>query len=691
MDRGPDTAPPAHRNGKPQQPPAPSPIRQAGCFPLNAHEEGSDKTVLCWDHDLVIDGTKLARPVNYSLVRIRAPEDVTVREDGRPYIIIDPRAGHGSGIGGFKHESEVGVAIHEGHPVYFVTFTRLPQPGQTIADVTAAEADFVREVRRRHPDAPRPFGIDRRRVSACAGRATAARRRSAPTVNEPSRWRSRLPAAAHLHCRWCPLVSRCLAGPVPDALPSGCARHRYPRWPDHRPRHRAPRRASRAPPQPTEESMVQSPLQLQGPAYRIAGRPHRPRTLAPWPKSTACSLSDLFALGRPALHLPRYPRYHPGEALVGDYDYFFLRSERYLSCQAARFLLLGGDFITLADAAAVDLSADVSAYWSGFYREHFARQIGPVLRYAGPTGYRQRVAEHPGLRVVSPHPFDSAHVPAERYYLDDPALSVRLNAKGRLHELTDRVPAHESLSAQNFTRGHWRERWEVPFVIKLAAPAGGGDGVVLCRGESDVREASRRFVGQPVKIEQYVQDSRNNYNVQIQIDPDGELAYIGGSVQRVCDGAYLGNCIDLHWVPPARVAAVCDQAARAAARLGWHGVAGLDLIEDRAGEVWLIDPNFRLNSSTPFFLLADYLRDHHRRPQLTTGYFCYPGTPAELFDRFRREIHRCALVPVGAHFDPRQDGLTRLYAAVVSDGDPQDHAELLRAFAAKQLRAGIGL
>ncbi|MGD2012027.1 MAG: DUF3141 domain-containing protein [Desulfobacterales bacterium] len=62
-------------------------------------------------------------------------------------------------MGGFKHESEVGAAFHQGHPVYFVTFTRLPQPGQTLADVTAAEADFVREVRRRHPDAPKPIII----------------------------------------------------------------------------------------------------------------------------------------------------------------------------------------------------------------------------------------------------------------------------------------------------------------------------------------------------------------------------------------------------------------------------------------------------------------------------------------------------------------------------------------------------
>ena len=123
------------------------------------HEEGSDKTVLSWAHEIIVDGTKLARPVNYSLVQIVPPEGVSVRQDGRPYIIIDPRAGHGSGIGGFKDASQVGAAIHQGHPTYFVTFTRLPAPDQTLADVTAAEADFVREVRRRHPDSPKPVII----------------------------------------------------------------------------------------------------------------------------------------------------------------------------------------------------------------------------------------------------------------------------------------------------------------------------------------------------------------------------------------------------------------------------------------------------------------------------------------------------------------------------------------------------
>jgi len=115
--------------------------------------------VLVYDFDVIIDGTTLERPVNYSLVAIHPPKGVKVRQDGRPYIIVDPRAGHGSGIGGFKNESEVGVALHAGHPVYFCIFTTQPTPTQTLADVTRAEADFVREVRRRHPRSPKPVII----------------------------------------------------------------------------------------------------------------------------------------------------------------------------------------------------------------------------------------------------------------------------------------------------------------------------------------------------------------------------------------------------------------------------------------------------------------------------------------------------------------------------------------------------
>ncbi|MCP3713144.1 DUF3141 domain-containing protein [Paraburkholderia sp. CNPSo 3274] len=112
--------------------------------------------VLHFGHELVIDGRKLARPVNYALVRLLPPEGVVIDVSKRPYVIIDPRAGHGPGIGGFKDDSQAGVALKAGHSVYFVIFFRDPEPGQTLLDVCAAEEQFIRKVCELHPDSPKP-------------------------------------------------------------------------------------------------------------------------------------------------------------------------------------------------------------------------------------------------------------------------------------------------------------------------------------------------------------------------------------------------------------------------------------------------------------------------------------------------------------------------------------------------------
>lgn len=130
-------------------------MRQRGNQYL-AHERAGKPPVLRFKYETVLDARKFKRPVNYALLRILAPEGVSIDSKRRPYIIIDPRAGHGPGIGGFKDDSQVGVALREGHPVYFVTFFPEPEPGQSLLDVTAAEQQFVKKVRELHPESPKP-------------------------------------------------------------------------------------------------------------------------------------------------------------------------------------------------------------------------------------------------------------------------------------------------------------------------------------------------------------------------------------------------------------------------------------------------------------------------------------------------------------------------------------------------------
>src|SRR3984893_11064976 len=117
------------------------------------HNARTAPNVLSFDAELVLDGRSLPRPVNYGLVRIIPLQGTSVDPNKRPFIVFDPRAGHGPGIGGMKHDSEIGVALAAGHPCYFVGFLPDPVPGQTIEDVCEAEARFVEEVVKRHPNA----------------------------------------------------------------------------------------------------------------------------------------------------------------------------------------------------------------------------------------------------------------------------------------------------------------------------------------------------------------------------------------------------------------------------------------------------------------------------------------------------------------------------------------------------------
>src|SRR6202047_1627681 len=109
--------------------------------------------VLDYSVELIVDGRTLERPVNYGLVRITPPKGVEIDLKRRPFVVVDPRAGHGPGIGGFKADSEIGVAMKAGHPCYFVGFMPEPMPGQTIEDIARAEGVFLEKVIALHPDA----------------------------------------------------------------------------------------------------------------------------------------------------------------------------------------------------------------------------------------------------------------------------------------------------------------------------------------------------------------------------------------------------------------------------------------------------------------------------------------------------------------------------------------------------------
>ncbi|WP_372678938.1 DUF3141 domain-containing protein [Desulfosarcina sp.] len=158
-------------------------LRKRGNIYLD-HLAKDQPPVLVFDYETVLDGRRLDRPANYALVRIldrrveasggtgdsQPPDSGNPSErrhrscvaakapkaTSRPIVIFDPRAGHGPGIGGSKTDSQIGMALDAGHPVYFLIFFTRPERGQTLADVRNAQIRFIEKVRELHPEAPRP-------------------------------------------------------------------------------------------------------------------------------------------------------------------------------------------------------------------------------------------------------------------------------------------------------------------------------------------------------------------------------------------------------------------------------------------------------------------------------------------------------------------------------------------------------
>jgi Protein of unknown function (DUF3141) len=118
------------------------------------HERQGLPPLLKFKYEEIADAAAFDPPTNYKLLKILEVDDVCIEEcldlEKPPVMIIEPRAGHGAGIGGFKRDSEVGIALHEGYPVYFVVFAPDPVPGQTLADVMLSLRRFVDTIKALH-------------------------------------------------------------------------------------------------------------------------------------------------------------------------------------------------------------------------------------------------------------------------------------------------------------------------------------------------------------------------------------------------------------------------------------------------------------------------------------------------------------------------------------------------------------
>ena len=74
-----------------------------------AHERAGKPPLLDFDYEMMLDARRFERPTNYALLRITRYADKCLKDcldpAKPPVIIVDPRAGHGPGIGDCGHDA----------------------------------------------------------------------------------------------------------------------------------------------------------------------------------------------------------------------------------------------------------------------------------------------------------------------------------------------------------------------------------------------------------------------------------------------------------------------------------------------------------------------------------------------------------------------------------------------------------
>ncbi len=118
-------------------------LRQRGNNWLE-HEDAGKPPLLHFEWEMIVDARTFERPVNYALVRIIPPQrrsrSTTTR---RPFVIIDPRAGHGPASADSSRTRRSASPSRPGIRSISSIFFPDPEPGQTLADVMRRGSEFV--------------------------------------------------------------------------------------------------------------------------------------------------------------------------------------------------------------------------------------------------------------------------------------------------------------------------------------------------------------------------------------------------------------------------------------------------------------------------------------------------------------------------------------------------------------------
>lgn len=205
-------------------------------------------------------------------------------------------------------------------------------------------------------------------------------------------------------------------------------------------------------------------------------------------------------------------------------------------------------------------------------------------------------------KLITLFPFD--HLKAEKHAVN-PNNHYRLLSKVELVELGVKCPKYSSYNLHSINLKDIQLPKQFPYLLKTSHGLS-GEGTYIIKSASDLNycfEELRKYLDikllDTIIVSEFIKNVVQNYCVQFYLNKVGDITLIGATSQLVTpEGNYLGGLIHYRQTDMSRFSEMITTIGQYAHQLGYFGCIGFDVLEDKDGQLYVIDANFRVNGST---------------------------------------------------------------------------------------------
>ncbi|BAY38960.1 hypothetical protein NIES2111_33100 [Nostoc sp. NIES-2111] len=286
-----------------------------------------------------------------------------------------------------------------------------------------------------------------------------------------------------------------------------------------------------------------------------------------------------------------------------------------------------------------------------YWQEHFGFSYAKTEKLDCSTYLDDLSQSNRFDKLISLFPFD--HLKGEKHAVN-PDTHYRLLSKVTLAQLGVQCPKYETYNLHQVNIADI-ELPQFPYLIKTSHGLS-GEGTYIIKNTSDLNyclEEIRKYLDikllDTIIVSEFVKNEVQNYCVQFYVSKTGEITLIGITTQLVTqEGNYLGGLIDYSKTDIGKFSDMIAAIGQYAHKQGYFGVIGFDVLEDRDGQLFAIDANFRVNGSTPLCLQRHALLNLGKEVAKYSSNYRIQGTLDSVLVNLKAELERKDLIILSA-------------------------------------------